>query len=72
MANTTGPDAVQSVTDLYVAVESLKSRAAEAYAVFEDSGDLNFLTSELGYIRDRAGTIQNVTIAWADALREQL
>lgn len=65
------PDS-QAVSDLYFAVEALRERTASMYETFEIGGDLNMLISDLAFVRDRASTLQDVAIAWAGALREQL
>lgn len=71
-ATTEGPDSTQAVSDLYFYVEALRQRTASMYETFEDGGDLNRLISDLAFVRDRADTLQDVAIAWASALREQL
>jgi hypothetical protein len=61
-----------STMSLDNAVERLQEYAAGMFAELESSGDLTLLIEQLGYLRDRADQVQNVAIAYTQAIRDFL
>jgi hypothetical protein len=71
-ATNPSPPVSFTTTAIYDAVEGLKELGIEAYSILEGPGDLVMLRDQLGFIRDRADTIQNAVIGFIQAIEQNL
>jgi hypothetical protein len=71
-SNSPSPSPVPNNSTLYLAIEDLSHSAAAVFAQFEDAGDLSQVVLDLGTLRDRADSIQNVVLAHIEAINTHL
>lgn len=68
----TVPQSSATANSIYLALEGLKTKAAESFLDYEDDGDLDSLRDSLGTLRDRADAIQNAVLGTIAAINSHL